>query len=420
MDDLMRALLVSGSLGALIGLERQWELQAGHSGRRVTAGVRTFALWGLMGTVCAYFAKNGQPLVFVAGLLTLAAWLAIFLYFRSREKSGAGFTTSATGVLTYLLGGLVFAGEQRTALVLAVVTLLLLAGKPSLHRLSQNFTPEDARMALQFLAVTGAILPLVPDQDIGPFAAFNPRSVWLMVVMVSGLGFAGYIAVRMLGATRGIALTGLAGGLASSTATTLSMSKLSRARPELSGDCTLALVLACTVMLWRVEVLVLAISPALAAKILPEFVLMSLPGVIYSVARLYRGNPGDGDPGMYKNPLSLKVALQFGLIYAVVVFVVKMATVWFGGTGLVVASFISGLTDLDAISLSLSNLLRDGQIDPALAAQGVVLAAVANSIMKGVLAASLGDSALRRRVLVILGATAAIGLLSIGLRLLAL
>jgi len=147
---------------------------------------------------------------------------------------------------------------------------------------------------------------------------------------------------------------------------------------------------------------------------------MSLPGVIYSVARLYRGNPGDGDPGMYKNPLSLKVALQFGLIYAVVVFVVKMATVWFGGTGLVVASFISGLTDLDAISLSLSNLLRDGQIDPALAAQGVVLAAVANSIMKGVLAASLGDSALRRRVLVILGATAAIGLLSIGLRLLAL
>ena len=418
MNDLLRALLVSGSLGALIGLERQWELQAGHSGRRVSAGVRTFALWGMMGTVCAYFAKNGQQLVFVAGLVTLAGWLAIFIYFRSREKPGGGFTTSATGALTYLLGGLVFFGESRTALVLAVVTLLLLAGKPSLHRLSKNFTPEDARMALQFLAVTGAILPLVPDQDIGPYGAFNPRSIWLMVVIVSGLGFAGYIAVRMLGATRGIALTGLAGGLASSTATTLSMSKLSRARPELAGDCTLALVLACTVMLWRVEVLVVAICPQLAVKILPEFLLMSLPGAVYSISRLWRGKSGSGEPVIYKNPLSLKVAIQFGLLYAVVVFAVKMAGVWFGGGGLVIASFLSGLTDLDAISLSLSSLLRDAQIAPALAAQGVVLAAVANSIMKAGLAASLGDAALRQKVVVILGSTALIGLLSVGLRLL--
>ena len=115
-----------------------------------------------------------------------------------------------------------------------------------------------------------------------------------MVVIVSGLGFAGYIAVRMLGATRGIALTGLAGGLASSTATTLSMSKLSRARPELAGDCTLALVLACTVMLWRVEVLVVAICPQLAVKILPEFLLMSLPGAVYSISRLWRGKSGSG------------------------------------------------------------------------------------------------------------------------------
>lgn len=416
MNDLLRALLVSGSLGALIGLERQWELQFGHPGRRVTAGVRTFALWGLMGTVCAYFSKSGQPLIFVAGLVALAGWLGIFLYFRSREKSGAGFTTAATGVLTYLLGGLVYAGEARTALVLAVVTLLLLAGKPSLHRLSQKFTAEDARMALQFLAVSGAILPLVPDREIGPFGAFNPHSVWLMVVMVSGLGFAGYVAVRMLGATRGIALTGLAGGLASSTATTLSMSRLSRERPELAGDCTLALVLACTVMLWRVEVLVLAVSPPLAWKILPEFLLMSLPGGVYSAVRLWRGSAGGGEPAAYKNPLSLKVALQFGLLYAVVVFVVKMAVVWFGGAGLVVASFLSGLTDLDAISLSLSNLLQGGQIAPALAAQGVVLAAVANSLMKAGMAAALGDAALRRRAGIIMGLTAAIGLISIGLR----
>ncbi len=416
MNDLMLSLLVSGSLGALIGLERQWERQAGHPEKHVAVGMRTFTLWALLGAVCAHLSKHGQPLLFSAGLLVMAAWLGVFLFFQSRDKTGAGFTTVATGLLTYLLGGLVVAGEARTALVLTVATLLLLAGKPSLHGISRNLTAEDARMALQFLAVTGAVLPLVPDRDFGPLGAFNPRSIWLMVVIVSGLGFAGYIAVRWLGTSRGIALAGFAGGLASSTATTLGMSKLSRERPELAEDCTLALVIACTIMLWRVEVLVLALSPGLALAVLPDFLLMSLPGVIFAGCRLWCGSGSATTAAEYRNPLSLKVALQFGALYAIVVFVVKVAASWFGGTGLLVASFISGLTDLDAISLSLSNLLRDGQIPLTLAMQGIVLAAVANSLLKATLASTLGTPVLRRRTLLILGATAVIGTASVLVR----
>ncbi len=413
MNDLLVSLLVSGSLGALIGLERQWERQFGHPEKRVAAGVRTFTFWALLGAVCAFLSGHGQPHAFLAGIFAMICWLAIFVYTQSIMKPGGGFTTAATGLLTYLLGGLVVAGEARVALVVTVGTLLLLAGKPYLHGLSKKFTAEDARMALQFLAVTGAVLPLVPDADMGPLGAFNPRSIWLMVVIVSGLGFAGYIAVRLLGTSRGIALTGLAGGLASSTATTLSMSKLSRERPELARDCTLALLIACTIMLWRVELLVAAISPPLALVLLPDFLLMSIPGAAYTGWRFCCGTASSEAAGVYKNPLSLKVALQFGALYAVVVFVVKLAVLWFGGAGLLIASFLSGLTDLDAIALSLSNLFSGTQVTMALAAQGIVLAAVANSILKAALASSLGDRVLRRFTLLVLGATAAIGLASV-------
>lgn len=413
MNDLLVSLLVSGSLGALIGLERQWERQLGHPEKRVAAGVRTFTFWALLGAICAFLSGHGQPHAFIAGIFAMVCWLGIFVYTQSIAKPGAGFTTAATGMLTYLLGGLVVAGEARVALVVTVATLLLLTGKPYLHGLSKKFTAEDARMALQFLAVTGAVLPLVPDTDMGPLGAFNPRSIWLMVVIVSGLGFAGYIAVRLLGTSRGIALTGLAGGLASSTATTLSMSKLSRERPELARDCTLALLIACTIMLWRVELLVAAISPPLALALLPDFLLMSIPGAVFAGWRFCCGPTSSEASGVYKNPLSLKVALQFGALYAAVVFVVKLAVLWFGGAGLLIASFLSGLTDLDAIALSLSNLFRDTQITMTLAAQGIVLAAVANSIMKAALAFSLGDRVLRRFTILVLGATAVIGLGSV-------
>jgi uncharacterized membrane protein (DUF4010 family) len=230
-----------------------------------------------------------------------------------------------------------------------------------------------------------------------------------MVVFVSGLGFAGYVAVRWLGTSRGMALTGFAGGLASSTATTLGMSKMSRERPELAEDCTLALVIACTVMLWRVEILVLAISPLLALAILPDFLLMSLPGVAFSGWHLWRGSCNTVTSTEYRNPLSLRIALQFGALYALVVLMVKVAAGWFGGAGLLAVSFLSGLTDLDAIALSLSNLLRDGQVPAVLAMQGIVVGAVANSLLKATLAASLGDRVLRRKTLLVLGTTAAIG-----------
>lgn len=406
--DLLKALVVSGSLGGLVGLERQWDEQSRDPSARVVAGARTFVLWGLLGTLCAYFSERFHPLIFAAGLLAISIWTAAHI--ASRRSAGTGLTTSAGALMVYLVGGLSAFGEWRLAVMLTVTLLFLLVGKRRIHGLSRHFRKEDIRMALQFLAVSGVILPLVPDQAFGPFGAFNPHSVWLMVVIVSGLGFAGYIAVRSLGASRGIALTGLAGGLASSTATTLSMSRLSKERPETEADCALAVILACTVMLWRVAVLILAVSPELAIAFVPDMAAMSVPGIAFAAWHLLRERTAKHESAHFRNPLSLGVALQFAALYAVVVFVAKAANALFGSAGVLAASFFSGLTDLDAIALSVSNIFAGGGLTPRWAVACVVLAAVANSATKLGLAIGLGSPGLKKRVAALLGTTIAVGL----------
>ncbi len=401
---------MSGSLGALVGLERQWDEQVRDPEARVPAGARTFCLMALLGTLCAHFSQQIHPLIFAAGMLALSVWMGAYIFSQRKDKPGSGLTTAASAAMVYLVGGLAYSKEWKISVMITVMVLILLAGKSAIHEFSKKFTKDDVRMALQFLAVSGVILPLVPDQTFGPYDAFNPHSVWLMVVIVSGLGFAGYVAVRVLGQSLGIMLTGLAGGLASSTATTLSMSRLSRDQPHLAQDCALAIVLACTVMLWRINFLILLISPPLAVNLIPDMAVMSIPGLAYAAWHFFRTQTASANSESYRNPLSLKVALQFAAIYAVVIFVVRAADVHFGDAGLLVASFLSGLTDLDAIALSLSNLFKTGDLATPFAGACIVLAAVANSLMKLALAWGLGDRKLRIPVSLLLGSTVMLGL----------
>jgi uncharacterized membrane protein (DUF4010 family) len=409
MPELLKALLVSASLGALLGLERQWSGQRDNPKADTIAGARTFALWGALGTLCAWFTSEHQTGFFLAGFVAMIVLVSLFLYRRARSGQDIGLTTGAVGLATYLLGGLVFYGEVKTAVVVAVSLLVLLASKDWLHRLSRKFSRQDVYQALQFAAVSGIILPLVPDRPYGPYGAFNPFNIWLMVVLVSGLGFAGYVAVRVFGEDRGLAMTGLLGGLASSTATTLAMSRQSRARPETGRLCALAVVLACTVMLARVAVLVGAVSPPLLVQTAPWLALVALPGAIFAAWswRHFRETPSTGTapPAEVRNPLSLRVAIQFAILYALIVLLVRWAQSGFGGAGLYTASFFSGLTDLDAISLSLSQLREEGRVGADTAARALLVAAGANSLLKAGMAASLGSAAMRRPVLLVLGTT---------------
>lgn len=409
-EHLLRVLLVSASLGALIGLERQWDDQVRHHATHILAGLRTFSLWAVFGALCAWFSQTVHVLFFVIGFATMALWIAVFLFRGNRRGGDRGFTTAVAAILTFFIGGLVFWEQERVAIVLAFSIMILLALKPSLHRFTKGVTMEDARSALKFAAVTGVILPLVPSEPLsthGLLSAINPHTIWLMVVLVSGVGFVGYLAVRGLGQQIGIAVTGLLGGLVSSTATTLTMSRQSQERPLESRDCSLAILLACTIMIGRVGLLVGVVSPTALVKLWPSLMVISLPGLLWCSWRLMHGGSAcaSGECAMVGNPLRLRVALQFGLLYAVIILLVKATIAEVGNEGVLLVSALSGLIDLDAITLSLSQMLGAGTLAASVAAQGILLAILANTVIKAGIAASFGSSILRREVLVVLGVT---------------
>ncbi len=406
---LLRSLLVGGSLGALVGLERQWDDQFRHHASRVLAGLRTFTLWALFGVLCAWFSVGQAPFLFGAGFVVVAVWMGFFLLSRIRAGRDPGFTTVAAGMITYLAGGLVFWNEARAAVILVVGVIILLALKPTFQNFTRGITLEDVRSALKFAAVSGIILPLVPDKAFGPCGSLNPRTIWMMVVLVSGVGFLGYLAVRLLGSRRGTVLTGLLGGLASSTATTLAMSRRSLEIPAESSDCSLAILLACTVMVPRVGLLVGIASPRTLMACWFSLASVSLPGLLWCLWRIAHGRSGGarpGDPSRYGNPLRLWPALQFGAVFALVVLVARMAAARLGDSGLLAVSGLSGLVDLDAISLSVSQMTNTGSIPPQMAARAILLAVCSNTLVKAAIPFLYGTRSLRKEVGAVLGITA--------------
>lgn len=411
MDVLLQSLIISASLGALIGLVRQWEdQQAKDPG---LAGVRTFTLWGILGASAAYLSQNFFPLFFPVAFGMVALYLTVAQLAVIRTGQTPGFTTFTLALLTYVLGGLVYLGQMRVAVVLAVVMIILIASKREIHSWTTHFTAKDLRSALVFAAITGIVLPMVPNKGYGPLEAFNPFATWLMVVLISGLGFAGYVLMRLLGARAGITVTGLAGGLASSTAATIAFSRRSREEPELSANFALAIVLACTVMLVRVAVVVAMIDLQLFLRLCGPFLILALPGLFYAGWQWWfrdRSGARKIETPDISNPLSLSMALKFAAIYAVVVLLVKTVTTYGGdGAGLYWVTFISGLTDMDAITLSLAQMGGKATMAEEILAKAIILAAVSNTLLKLGFALAAGSNALRREMLLSLGATLLIG-----------
>lgn len=404
-------LIFSGCLGALIGLVRQWQTLDEGRPEREFAGIRTFALWALLGATGGTLAMQGYDWMLPLPLVLVALHLIFNNQLTSRDHS-ANYTTFAAALLTYLAGAIAATGSYQWSVMLAGATALIIGLKRPIHHWSERITKTDIRHFLQFLAITGVILPLVPNQTFGPFDAFNPRNTWMMVILISGLGFLGYVLMRLLGARSGIALTGIVGGLASSTATTLAFSRQSKANPDLSAEFALAVVLACSVMVVRVGFIIFVIVPELFAVIWVALLLMTVPGLLYWLWFQLRGKlgPSDIEQPKISNPLSLSIAIKFALIYTVVNFLVKAASNMDLADGLLAVSFLSGLTDVDAISLSMANSAREGSVGFVLAAQAVVVGAIANTILKGGLALGMGSRVYRLHIAVVLGIVALTGI----------
>lgn len=397
--------LAAAGFGAVIGLERQ----AGKHDQGALFGARTFALYGLWGAAAGFVGDRYGTAAFVimaAGFLALV--VAAYVITANRDND-YGTTTEAAALAAFLTGLLAWSELLVAALAVSVGTAALLRSKEPLHTLTERFSDEDVRAVVQFAVITALVLPLVPDVDLGPYGAFNPHEIWLMVVLISAIGLAGYIALRLLG-TRGLVLTGLLGGLVSSTAVTFGYSRMARGEETLAAGLAVGVLGASVVMYPRVLVEAALVAPEMASLLVVP--LLSLTGLVLTVALVIWLGPGrrtEASPDLeLKNPLTLRVALGFGLLYAGITFFAAFLLNQVSEASIQIVGAVSGLNDVDAITLATANLVRDG-LDPTIGAKTVMLAVSVNTITKAGLAWVIGNSPYRRFVTIGLVPAGAVG-----------
>jgi len=415
MEQSLTQLLWLGSalaIGLLVGVERGWRNRTLADGRRV-AGLRTFGLIGLLGGVSGLLAERfGGPLL---GLLFAAVTaLGVVTYVVDQRRSA---DISATGLVamlvTFLLGAMAGIGWVEVATACGVVTTLLLRSKRFLHRLLEQLSQQELNAALQLLLISLVLLPVLPDRGYGPWQALNPYEIWWMVVLIAAISFVGYFLIRMVGAERGVLLTGVAGGLLSSTALTLQLSRLARAQPALRRHAAAGILIACAVMFPRVLLVAGLINAALLPPLSVPLLLMATL-LLIAAGLILRGGDGTevvaGAPP--KNPLELRPALLFGGLLGLVALLGRAAVAWLGESGVLLLAVASGVADVDAINLTLARMAGEAiQLPTALL--GIVLACAANTLLKGGLALTVGGVGLLRWVLVPLLLAAAGGLVSL-------
>jgi uncharacterized membrane protein (DUF4010 family) len=396
-------------LGVLIGLERERTQPETRF-----AGVRTFGLISLAGAMSAYVdGVLGRPLLGLA-LFAAVAGLVVVSAVTTARQGDIGITTEVSALIAFLLGFLCVHGNVTLAAGLAVASGGVLALKQWLHGLARRIESEDVEATLKFAIVTVIILPLVPNQTYGPppLDVLNPYRIWWMVVLISGVNFASYILVKALGAEHGIGLTGLLGGLASSTAVSLGFAQRSRSQPEHGPALVVGILLSWSVMFFRVVLLVAVIAPALAWSLAAR--LGVLGAVSLGLALLLnrrREAAARASVSAGANPFQLGQAIRFGLLFGVVTLVARAAQVYLGNTGLYLAGALAGLTDVDPIALSMAELAQSQPASLAAAARTIVIALLSNTLVKGALAAFMGAPAMRRVMIPSTGVLLAAGAL---------
>ena len=401
MFDLDLALRFAAALGLglLLGIERERKRDA----ELFFGGVRTFALIALLGAVGAFMERElNQGWLIIAAFVALSA-LVIVSYATTAARGELGITTEISAMLAFIVGALCGWQHVGVASVATVVCLLLLTFKDFLHRLARRVELADIEATLTFAVISVIILPLLPNQNFGPppLDVINPYKIWLMVVLIAGLNFLGYVLVKVLGNEHGLALTGILGGLVSSTAVTLSFSQRSRREPEMSSAFVLAIVIAWTMMFLRVVIMVGIINRALAASLAVALGCMALAGLLVCLALWRRRAHETGVVTAGANPFELGEAIKFGLLFGIVTIVAKAAEVYLGATGLYLAGAVAGATDVDAIALSMANRATTTPESIKIAAYTIVIAVISNTLVKAGMVAFMGAPAMRRTIVLV-------------------
>lgn len=398
--EVFASLALALAVGLIIGIERGFAIRDIPANSHIL-GVRAFVLIGLMGGVCAELSVVFGGLVFGVALLVLAALLASAHYLETQRDQDLDITPLIAALVTFLLGGLVTQpGMAGVAAAGAVITAGVLNLRGFIRTGLNALTPKEVEAGLWLLLITVVALPVLPDQGYGPWGALNPHRIWWMVVLIASMSFAGYFAVRVAGARRGLMLTGLLAGLVSSTALTMTFSRLARTQSRLADLLSAGILVACGTMFLRVLVEVSVVHAALLPALLPALLVMA--AIVYGAAawHWYR-QPESGSevlPETSANPLQLRTALQFGGLLALIMLAAAGAKEWLGDAGIYLLAAVSGINDVDAITLSVANLARNG-LNDVVAANAIALAAAVNTVVKGGIAVTLAGPVLLGRVL---------------------
>ena len=417
---LLRNFFIALLIGALVGVER--EKHKVESQGLTFGGLRTFILFAEAGAVSAWLSvERNMPWLFIATVIAVAAVVTIGYVLESRVKPDSlGLTTELAAITVCLLGGAVMYGYAEIAVGLAIVTSAILAFKQPLHQLVDKVGMDDIYAVLKLLIATFIVLPVLPRESVDPWGALNPYQLWLLVILVSSLSLVGYVAVRWLGSARGALITGLTGGLVSSTAVSLSFARDSRAdsRVHPADSMAAGILLAWVMMFMRIGFAVTVVNATLLAPLSLPFGIMTAvaavaAGYFYlrSAHAHHAAAAGTAEVPL-KNPFSLWEAIKFCALFAVVLLLVKLTETHFEARGLYLVAALAGLTDVDAITLSMAGYAQQsGNVDTAVGA--IVVAALTNTLVKCGFVVVLGSAELRSRVVPATAAMIAAGLLAV-------
>ncbi|MDF1515936.1 MAG: MgtC/SapB family protein [Anaerolineae bacterium] len=392
---------VAVGIGLFIGIQR--ESAYDDPEKKLFAGVRTFALISLAGYTAALISSElNSALPFLSSTLAIGGLIALN-YYADLKLGKPGVTTEVTAIIVFGIGAMCYWDMVLLAASIGVSVTVLLSLKGQTRHFAMAITTQDIYASLTFAVISLVVLPVLPNQTynlIPPLDVLNPHKIWLMVVFTSGISFLGYIMIKIIGVSRGIAVTGLLGGVASSTAVTLSFSQRSKSDPELSKPFSLAIIIAWTVMFVRVLVIVFTLQAALAKSLLLPIGIMAVVAIAYCVYLYLQQRGGSTKDLDFVNPFEWGPALKLGALFAVILVVARGAQLAFGNVGVYLSSFVSGLLDVDAITFTMIDLVSgDSELDVAVGSRAIIIAALSNTLFKGGFAMANGSSQLRKALL---------------------
>ena len=392
-------------IGFIIGMQRENSYSRNNS--RHPAGLCSFSIVSLCGALSCYLGEFMDSIVpfvtglVVVGLLLVASHVAYGL--SNRENGGpAGVTTSTALIMIYFLGALCWFNRLLEACILMIVLLWLLAVKRQLHEFAKKLSSEDIMATVKFAVISLLILPFLPNHAFGPpgLEVLNPHTIWLFVVFISGIGFVGYVLIKVVGPGKGIWLTGLLGGLASSTALTLNLVGRSRDNEQYAADFTLGIVLSWSVMYVRLYLICVFLVPSLALPLLAPLLVPVVPGLGYALYLKIRESKNHLQKTTdFNNPFKLLPAVKFGLVFTVVMFLANAARVYLGSGALIACSFLGGAAEMDAVAFSLIDMCRKAALENHSLILALLFASLANTITKGGIVYFLGAKAMRRPII---------------------